>query len=258
MIRRDAEPGHWILISQIEHARLAGMVAELWGGEACGRLEPRDELLAAIYHHDDGWAAWERRPDVDPATGRPLDFTEMPLDDSLSIWRGSILAAASLGNLPGYLVSGHFCALLRASSRWQAGTDEGRLAGAFLAEQDQSQSRWLRSWQSAAANRTERLARHALRWLQFFDRLSLWFCCAQRVGPDVLALPDGSNLRLHPLAADRVQLLPWPLLVGSLEIEAGGRSLPRDVYKDAASLAWAPARPARLRWTLVPGAECVT
>src|SRR5689334_22023337 len=103
MIRRpqpgvDSQP-QWVLISQVEHARVSGELAEHW---AAGALAPRDELVATIYHHDDGWREWEQRPDVDPEPGRPRAFTEMPLADSLVIWQRSIDAAARLGNLAPY------------------------------------------------------------------------------------------------------------------------------------------------------------
>src|SRR5690606_14127877 len=141
MIRRtqlapDGLP-RWVLIPQTEHARLSGQMAAAWGGGGYSRLDPYEEMVAAAAHHDDGWAAWDQHSDVDPATGRPLDFTEMPVPVSLEIWRGSIQSARRYGPLAAWAVSGHFSALMqRFPARWQGGSDEDRtLAEAFLSEQ---------------------------------------------------------------------------------------------------------------------------
>ena len=96
MIRRNVttengQPG-WLLISQVEHARISGEFAESWIDSPTANvtflpLINPEELLPAIYHHDDGWQDWEKSPEVDPQTGRPLAFTEMPLEVALEIWR---------------------------------------------------------------------------------------------------------------------------------------------------------------------------
>src|SRR5690242_18324673 len=99
MIRRlEQHPDRgdsWLLIPQIEHARLAGRLAENWGAAPFGTLPARDELIVAVEHHDDGWADWDRRPAVDAERGTPIEFTEMPLADALGIWRQSIDIAAA-------------------------------------------------------------------------------------------------------------------------------------------------------------------
>lgn len=114
----DGSPA-WLLISQVDHAHLSGQLAAAWGAAPFTVLEGREQLLPAIYHHDDGWADWEKRPSVDADTGRPIDFLEMPLDAALAIWRSSILAASRHGPLAGYVVSGHFAQLLAGSQRLQ-------------------------------------------------------------------------------------------------------------------------------------------
>ena len=94
MIRREETrpdgQSEWVLIGQVDHAALAAALAESWGAEAYAPLVPREALLTAVRHHDDGWPEWERLPALDPATGRPLNFTEMPTADTLDIWRRSI------------------------------------------------------------------------------------------------------------------------------------------------------------------------
>jgi Protein of unknown function (DUF3891) len=252
MIRRD-EPGSdpdksWLLIPQIEHARLSGLLAEHWIAAAAAPLEPRDELIEAVYHHDDGWADWDRRPDVDPRSGRPLQFTEMPLAESLGIWQQSIDMAAARGNLQAYVVSGHFCALLRwAAPRWQNSKYTSSLAERFLDEQDHRRRDWLQAWAGANPSRhTAEIAERGLAWLQFFDGLSLWFCCADRGEPQVFDPPDGRSFRIAPnhetwgqFNAGQFTAAPWPLDVTQLEWSVSARRIPISHYADRAALAGA-------------------
>lgn len=244
MIRRDEiasdQSKSWLLIPQIEHARLSGLLAEHWVASTSGPLEPRNELIDAIDHHDDGWAAWDRRPDCDPQSGRPLEFTEMPLAESLGIWQQSIELAAARGDLQAYLVSGHFSALLRgATPRWQASKFGSTLATQFLDEQNQRRMEWLASWISTASDRhTPEIAARGLAWLQFFDGLSLWFCCAARHHPQVFDPPDGRSFTITPIqeAVGQFTAAPWPLDVTELEWSIPARRIAVAHYADRAAL----------------------
>ncbi len=256
MIRRDATNSldgskQWILIPQIEHARLAGELAKHWGAGPFARLEPRDELVWAIAHHDDGWRDWDENPQVDPRSGRPRSFTEMEIDDSVSIWTGSIETAAAAGPLEGYVVAGHFCALGRRAAAWKHSDAHWSQAQRFLDHYGQAIDRWLADWQRAdPANNTPEIARRALAELQWFDALSLWFCCAEADGPDEVEAPEGIRLALKPRDPMHISLDPWPLDVPALELEVIGRAVPIGHYADQAQLRAARGQPARLCWRL--------
>ena len=86
MIRREAGE-NWLLISQVDHAHLAAEMATAWETPA---LPEPDGLLPAIRDHDEGWREWERLPDIDPQTGLPRNFTEMPASEAVRIWSRSI------------------------------------------------------------------------------------------------------------------------------------------------------------------------
>ncbi|MBX3411765.1 MAG: DUF3891 family protein [Pirellulales bacterium] len=261
MIRRDATDANgqpaWILVSQVEHARLAARIAEAWGNAPFEPLVPRGEVLAGIEHHDDGWAAWERRPTVDPQTGRPLDFTEVPIEVWLPIWQGSIDAAAQQGPLPGCMVAGHFTALLlRFSSRWSEIPAHRQLALSFQARQENAISTWLRQWcvmHGATAAEAQATAARSLAELQWFDLLSLWLCCSQRTESVTFDTPS-AKLSLTPQPGGRVLLAPWPLAVSELEISTPGRQVAAKHYASTDELAAADSSDVTLRWTLLPQA----
>ncbi|MEX0938015.1 MAG: DUF3891 family protein [Pirellulales bacterium] len=260
MIRRPhgnpAEPQQWLLIPQIDHAHLAGELAGAWGNDRFAPLPGGEEALAAIYAHDDGWRAWDAAPDIDPETGRPRNFLEMPLDTQLAIWRASIDRAASHGPLAPWMVAGHFAALLQGSS--SSDTREGR---AWLAEFDQRRQSWLAQC-NASGCCTPAQTDQALAMLQMFDGLSLWFCCAPRSEPHSFGVPAGQHVSLAPDASQdpaettqRVSISPWPMATDRLEIRVAGRLVPASGYRDQQSLlAELQSGPvALLRWQLFPG-----
>jgi len=259
MIRRDVTDSSgqpaWLLLSQVDHACLAARVAEVWGQAPFATLTPREEVLAGIRHHDDGWAAWERRPKVDPRSGRPLDFTEVSIDDWLPIWQNSIDAAAQCGPLPACMVAGHFTALLhRFHSRWNQVPAYTQLAMSFLARQENATAAWLRQWcvmHGVTTAHAQATAARSLAELQWFDWLSLWLCCGERADAVTFDTPSG-RLTITPQPNRFMLLAPWPLSVPHLEISATGRQVAAREYTSADDLAQAPASEVTLRWTLRP------
>jgi hypothetical protein len=259
MIRRDdmsAAGPSWILISQVDHALLAGQLAEHWSAAGFAPLAPRDALLWAVNHHDDGWRAWEAAPTIEPRSGHPRTFTEMPVDEALTIWSASIALAAAAGSLEGYVVAGHFAALARQAAAWQKTAAYASRVAAFLADCDRTMPVWLDRLQAEnpTAN-TPRQANRGLRQLQFFDALSLWFCMAERQAPYKIETPDGPAVTFEPTAPGRLLVAPWPLSVEHLQLELPARSVPAVAYRDAAALAAAPSQPTLLRWRLQPHPE---
>src|SRR5437588_5307222 len=97
MIRREIQMSDgaaiWLLVSQVEHAHVSGELMRHWRDE----LTP--DVVEAIWHHDDGWTAWEAKPKLNPAIGGPHSFLEMPLGESLLIWDHSIVEARKFGPL---------------------------------------------------------------------------------------------------------------------------------------------------------------
>lgn len=258
MIRRTSNRSGdplWILISQVEHARLSGLLAEHWGQHPYAPLSPHEEMVAAIGHHDDGWAAWEVAPKVDAQRGRPLDFTETPLTDSLAIWRDSIERAADLGPLAAYMVSGHFSALLeRFSAPWKADPDLTALANHFLDQQRADREKRLAMWRKLAGETaTREAADRAVAWLQMFDWISLWLCCEEHTEAQQFAPPAGPPLTLRPAGGPYdIEVSPWPYRVEFLEFEVVGRSIPAVRYAHPSDVATAAAEPATLKWRFRP------
>jgi hypothetical protein len=97
----------------------------------------------AAAHHDDGWAIWERRPDLDPATSQPVQFYDLEPAEHLPAYRAGIERAARLDPWTGLLVSMHGAGLYNDRYRSyrleeigeQRLTDQERLlVGEFLSD----------------------------------------------------------------------------------------------------------------------------
>jgi hypothetical protein len=227
MIRRDAGDD-WLLISQVDHARIAAEIAEAWGNEPFASLPSRDLLVHAIRHHDDGWTAWEAAPTIDPETGAPRDFLEMPIADAAAIWTRSIEICARRSPWCGLWVSRHFGHLAEIAHERRTDRSDRAAVSAFLAAQQELQPRWRR--QIAAAADPEGLAAvetAGYAWLRWFDRFSLWLCCAERFLPEMLPFPDGGAIHLAPRDANRITLDPFPLRDATLLLTVSAARLGR-------------------------------
>lgn len=267
MIRREfnTEPGkpQWLLITQLEHARLSGELAKHWGHAPFIPLVCAEQLLPTVYLHDDGWRTWEQSPEIDSQTGRPLGFTEMPLAESLDIWTKSIERAASIGPLAAWGVAGHFTSLLSHA-------DEATQPAArtWLAACEQQRAGWLSQWLSSAHDQTigsgpdrnQEQAELALAQLKLFDWLSLWLCLAERTTLQEFEIPGSPKLTITPLPQQSEQhtqtllLDPWPLTTGELTLSVTGRLVPVRHYTSDQELAEVPADQHTLTWRLVPTA----
>lgn len=254
MIRReillaDEEP-QWLLISQVEHARLSGVLAEHCLSHFSAAAV--DELLSAVVHHDDGWANWEAAPTFDEQ-GRPRSFRELPLSQSLPIWSASIEAVAKIGPLAAGTVASHFLALLGASDRPKV-ADE--FAVAWQQEMTARCDAWIMSWQQLDPQQnTAAVADEALRGLQLFDVMSLWLCgvCpgADEQMPDEVKsyhVDAGEPLETKFFFADgKARIKPWRFDVPALELVADASLVPIREYTNAADLFFA-CQSYQIRW----------
>src|SRR6185437_2229666 len=163
--------------------------------------------------------------------------------------------AADLGPLAAYMVSGHFSALLdRFSSHWKNDETLKSLVAGFLAEQRDQREQWLVSCQKTLGERGDRAAvDRAVGWLQMFDWMSLWLCCAERSDSEPFSAPDGTTLTFRPAGGPyEVEVAPWPFRAAALTLEVVGRSVPATRYANPSDLVTAAAEAKTLKWVLRP------
>jgi hypothetical protein len=257
-----------MLISQIEHARISGQlaahaIAQFGASAERAGSSPtpahlatiRQQVLAAIVHHDDGWTEWEQAPRLDPELGRPLTFTELEPAEALAIWSASIESAAATGPLEAAMVAGHFLRLLEHGDTLRTNS----VAVAWRAQMSSRRDAWLAEWQALdRLTHTAATAAEALQWLWTFDEVSLWFCTTCRATGEMHDRPTSSYLAgrgtpvqmqlLAPAArAGRAAAAPWRFDVNKIAVTADGRSAPVERYADSQALL-AACRPYRQSW----------
>ena len=107
MIRREYNNG-WILITQHDHAVLAGSIMANWGNERFSRPKPFDEVLFAVREHDCGWKNWDSSPKINPESGYPANFMEMEPEEQSEIWSGSYKSHSGIHPYASSLIALHF------------------------------------------------------------------------------------------------------------------------------------------------------
>lgn len=273
MIRREitAPDGTklWLLISQVEHAHVSGELVRNW------RTEFSDDVVSAIAHHDDGWAAWEAEPKLNPALGAPFSFLEMPVPAALVIWDHSIAAAGEFGPLAGYIVAGHFYNLLNNSEH-----AKDQLAVAWLTAKRKHRTGWLDEWIRGDPSRTLDYPKRAQEMLLLTDLFSLWLCCDCPADDERASILDESPMKLQtetllnqfqftvrdftidaPLEGARVEGLQWTIAVSPYPFKAAPLALSAEciavpaqhygTWHELQAASW----PVELRWKLVEDAS---
>ena len=85
MLHRQ-EPTALVVISQPAHAWISGCIARAWGNDRFGTFAPKQEVCLGAEQHDIGWLLWETMPTLNPKTGYPHNFMEVPTEVHLGIW----------------------------------------------------------------------------------------------------------------------------------------------------------------------------
>ncbi|MDQ3992243.1 MAG: DUF3891 family protein [Actinomycetota bacterium] len=71
-----------LCIGQASHAWISGQIARAWAEP----FEPHEEVCLAAEQHDVGMAEWDLSPSLNPETGLPHAFTEMPFEVHSALW----------------------------------------------------------------------------------------------------------------------------------------------------------------------------
>jgi hypothetical protein len=108
--------GQLLLIRQTDHAALAGVFAKHWGNADFALPSPRDPVITAAIHHDDGWLLWETAPRMDPSTRRPYQFTDMPLAVHIGFYQAGIEHVLTLAPYAGLLTLMHWPDCIKCAS----------------------------------------------------------------------------------------------------------------------------------------------
>jgi hypothetical protein len=166
-------------------------------------------VIVAARRHDDGWAVWERSPQVDDA-GAPVSFLDVQVPAHLAFYRAGIAAITDEDAYAGLLVSMHGAGIYRQRYGADPGLSLSRaaevqtLVDAFVEEQEGSHP-----GRAEAAGIDEDLRWADYHRLQWFDRFSLTFCLREWDAPDGTSFELGSYT-FTPIGPWRARVEPFP------------------------------------------------
>ena len=220
-----------IAIGHASHAWISGQLARAWVNPRFGPLQPYEEVCLGAEQHDLGMAAWDLAPSLNPDTGLPHSFIELPLAEHMKLWRAAPRRLITQSRYAALLVSMHGTRLYERRNLEELSTDEVMAVRGFLAEQQTLQRGLIAALRADPATEAsvapERLARNSqLVWT--WDYLSLALCLDWAPGT-ATAVPSAQgpvDLRLEPgEQPGRLTLDPWPFASEALTVRAEGRRL---------------------------------
>jgi hypothetical protein len=201
-------------------------------------------LARAAAEHDIGWADWEAAPKVNPATRRPYQFTDVPVEEHLTFYQRGVSTVAAADAHAGLLVNLHcqgfhnqrFGTTPDMPSRQLPHTEAAALRRVLVGLQ--SQQRTL--GRNLRVDSATLWAQYEL--LQVFDRLSLYLCMPPlenaKLGP--VPLTVGGLTEILDLIPDSdgeaVAVWSWPFREPDIAFMVPGRLIPDRDYADDADL----------------------
>jgi hypothetical protein len=207
-----------LCIGQASHAWISGQLARAWGNDRFTVPEPVEDLVLGAEQHDVGMAEWDVHPRLNPRTGRPMSFMEMPLDTHLSLWRAAPHKLLTQSPYAALVVSMHGGALYAKRDSMEPGSEESRAVRSYLAEQERLQRDIL-----ARTGAEPAVARFHQRLVWALDFLSLGLLLDW--APDSVNAPtrlgeDDAEITLLERTVD-----PWPFRPDELTVRCRGRRL---------------------------------
>jgi len=246
------EDGAYRVVTQPDHAHLAGEILSLWRADGMPANPRRGDIIFAGREHDNGWREADAAPRAG-GDGRPVDFLAMPREQRIEIWERGTSRFLEQRPYAALLIVRHARALHRDRRR-DPGWREQLLRLA-------SRERRLRREQRAGA----RALAADYRLLGSADAISL-AACAGGTGPLALPgpAPGASGRRMSTAAVPlrgrveggTVRLAPLPL-AGATTFRVPCRRIPLRPYRGDADLGGelAAARWEELRVRLVADDE---
>ncbi|HWP29363.1 MAG TPA: DUF3891 family protein [Chloroflexota bacterium] len=261
MIVRTLPDGTTALIGQTDHSRLVGQLAAHWGNATFAAPVPFDSVVRAATYHDFGWLDYETRPLVNPETGRPYEFRELPFRPAqLAAYRRWMDWLGEIDPYSAWLVNHHRTGLWQA--RYGTIAHPGMRYNpqnvappiqAFIAEQEAVQARLRECLAPGGLQVNYHL-------LQVWDLLGLYFCCSAPYDEYIEPVPtqyepgEGAAVRLElqPQSDWEVALTPYPFDVRPLRVQIAYKALPEPTYpsQEAFTRAYFQAESRLLTYTL--------
>ena len=206
----------FLLITQPDHAHLAGEILSLWRADGLPDNPRRDDLLFAAREHDNGWREADAAPRWDAERGRPHDFITLPARERIAVWERGVCRFAAERPYASLLIARHALNLFggrRGEEEWDRLLD------------------FLTDFENGLIERTgvePETLEEDYRWLDLADQISLAACAQWRE-------PAG-RYGVHIAPSDgAIGIAPFPL-AGATTFRVACRRIPRRACRGDADL----------------------
>ncbi|MDY7091344.1 MAG: DUF3891 family protein [Acidobacteriota bacterium] len=233
------QDGDLVVTTQTDHAFFSGQLAGLWRDDELPDNPRREEILFGIREHDNGWRETDSAPWVNPESGDPYSFLDIPTEIRFEIWLRGVQRFADEHAYASLLIA-HHASGLHEDHRQHEGWE------AFFERLDE-----LRKELTQRSGADAITVRRDYRILELTDLLSLAVCNdwrepIERGGlrfsvrpPEEERAPESSGLPLQEMAIE-----PLPL-AGATTFGLRYRRIPDRPYRSDGDLAGALAE---ARW----------
>ena len=258
MIVVEERDNTWRLVTQPEHARLAGELAQRWARPTTLPPAAWPRFVDAVRRHDEGWADAEREPAVDER-GRPHTFKTLPTADHADIWRRTVKRLADADPYAGLLIALHGRWLYTKMARPKHRDDPAAVA--LLDELATRIDNLLTTLGRDEPALADALAPQALdtarRLLGLLDAWSLMLAGGLSPGrfPEPVAFDaETAQFEIEP-GASAVRVAPWPFAAPEpFDLAIAARWIPARRYRNALDVASTlrKADVGQLRFRVIP------
>ena len=212
------EPAELIAITQPTHAWISGCLSQIWGNADFGDFAPKAEVCLSAEQHDIGWLVWESIPTLNPKTGYPHSFIEIPTEVHIGIWSGAKQLALPFGRYVALLISLHGTRLYECHTSWQKSPEASVIVPEFLKQEYAFQNQLIASLEQDpyyALYTTPAVIKRNRSLIATWDLLSLALCQGVRDRQELTQIPTAfgeTTLTLTPVNHDgtQVKVTPWP------------------------------------------------
>ena len=241
IIQNDFGAQRVIAISQTAHAWVSGQMARNWGNENFSGFVPAEPLCYAAEQHDRGFLDWERQPTLNPKSGLPHTFENLPLSLNVELRKKSILELKAVSLYASLVTSMYFARAMGQEHPVESHEDRQRIAE-FLVEQKVLQRELLGSLRRDPYLRSacsDQAIEYHRRLLAAWDHLSELLCrnpdCTFSVDHVPTTLGKSCRLFVTPMDPNsrEVRLEPWPFSKSRVELTCEGHVLDRRFSSEA-------------------------
>lgn len=242
-----------MLVTQDDHARLSGRLAELVGNETFAAPSPA--AVRGVGLHDCGWPLHDDSPTLN-RRGEPLHVLESPMKITTAVWGESARRAAAADPYAGLLVSLHVLHLSAIASKHDATPHEryetrhdlfllNRFQQQEIERQDdlrrrvglRTDLRLILGLAEPGTSGEEDLLRFDYQLLKLLDAFSLDACCAEPLFPKVEGVhprPGARpvDVRIEHPGEGALAVAPWPFGIGKVELTVPSRRLTARHFKE--------------------------